>query len=75
MPEGQKSNNENPFPYSDTNKRYHTQSYYLKQRFGCKVMKIPLAAARVRAAAAFALKAAGNLQGREADPCPSSLTG
>lgn len=31
-----------PFPYSDTNKRYHTQSYYLKQRFGCKVMKISL---------------------------------
>ena len=32
----------NPFPYSDTNKRYHTQSYYLKKRFGCKVMKISL---------------------------------
>ena len=30
------------FPYSDTNKRYHTQSYYLKKRFGCKVMKISL---------------------------------
>lgn len=34
MPEG--------FKYSDTNKRYHTQSYYLKQRFGCKVIKISL---------------------------------
>lgn len=33
---------DHPFPYSDTNKRYHTQSYYLKQRFGCKVMKISL---------------------------------
>lgn len=35
-------NKENPFPYSDNNKRYHTQSYYLKKRFGRKVMKIPL---------------------------------
>ena len=31
-----------PFVYSDTNKRYHTQSYYLKQRFGKKVIKISL---------------------------------
>lgn len=31
-----------PFQYSDSNKRYHTQSYYLKKRFGCKVMKISL---------------------------------
>jgi len=31
-----------PFPYSDSNKRYHTQSYYLKKRFGCKVIKISL---------------------------------
>lgn len=30
------------FKYSDTNKRYHTQSYYLKHRFGCKVIKISL---------------------------------
>ncbi len=30
------------FPYSDNNKRYHTQSFYLKQRFGCKVIKISL---------------------------------
>lgn len=35
-------NTHSPFPYSDTNKRYHTQSYYLKKRFGCKVMKISL---------------------------------
>ena len=33
---------DNPFRFSDTNKRYYTQSYYLRQRFGCKVMKIPL---------------------------------
>ncbi|MCM1524680.1 MAG: TIGR01212 family radical SAM protein [Ruminococcus sp.] len=33
---------ENPFPFSDSNKRYHTQDYYLKKRFGCKVMKISL---------------------------------
>ena len=33
---------DNPFPYTDSNKRYHTQSYYLKKRFGCKVMKISL---------------------------------
>lgn len=32
----------NPFQYSDNNKRYHTQDYYLRHRFGCKVMKIPL---------------------------------
>lgn len=31
-----------PFKYSDTNKRYRTQSSYLKHRFGCKVMKISL---------------------------------
>lgn len=30
------------YRYSDTNKRYYTQSYYLKERFGCKVMKISL---------------------------------
>ncbi|MBQ5316065.1 MAG: TIGR01212 family radical SAM protein [Oscillospiraceae bacterium] len=33
---------DNPFRFSDTNKRYLTQSYYLKQRFGQKVMKISL---------------------------------
>ena len=33
---------ENRFRFSDTNKRYHTQSYYLRQRFGQKVMKISL---------------------------------
>lgn len=32
----------NPFPYSHDNKRYLTQSCYLKERFGCKVIKISL---------------------------------
>lgn len=34
--------NNNPFKYSDTNKRYHTYDYYLKHRFGEKCAKIPL---------------------------------
>lgn len=33
---------ENPFEYSDTNKRYHTYDYYLRKRFGEKCAKIPL---------------------------------
>ena len=32
----------NPFEYSDTNKRYHTYDYYLRKRFGEKCAKIPL---------------------------------
>lgn len=32
----------NPFPYSDSNKRYHTYEYYLRQRFGGKCAKLPL---------------------------------
>lgn len=32
----------NPFKYSDDNKRYFTWNYYLKQRYGQKVCKIPL---------------------------------
>lgn len=32
----------NPFQYSDTNKRYYTYDYYLKQTFGGKCAKIPL---------------------------------
>lgn len=32
----------NPFPYSDTNKRYYTYDYYLKRTFGGKCAKIPL---------------------------------
>ncbi|MBQ8309866.1 MAG: TIGR01212 family radical SAM protein [Clostridia bacterium] len=32
----------NPFPYSDTNKRYHTYDYYLRNTFGGKCAKLPL---------------------------------
>ena len=32
----------NPFPNSDTNKRYYTFDYYLRRRFGKKCAKIPL---------------------------------
>ena len=32
----------NPFPYTDSNKRYHTYDYYLRHTFGGKVAKIPL---------------------------------
>ncbi len=32
----------NPFPYSDSNKRYHTFDYYLKCRFGGKCAKVSL---------------------------------
>lgn len=33
---------ENPFAYSDTNKRYYTYDYYLRHTFGGKCAKIPL---------------------------------
>ena len=32
----------NPFPYSNDNKRYNTWNYYLKNRFGKKIAKVPL---------------------------------
>ena len=32
----------NPFPYSDSNKRYYTYDYYLRKKFGVKAVKIPL---------------------------------
>ncbi len=32
----------NPFPFSDSNKRYYTYDYYLKRTFGGKCVKIPL---------------------------------
>lgn len=34
--------NENPFVYSDTNKRYHTYDYYLRHTFGEKCAKVTL---------------------------------
>ncbi len=33
---------ENPFPFSDTNKRYYTMDYFLRQKFGKKACKIPI---------------------------------
>ena len=35
-------NPNNPFPYSLSNKRYHTWDYHLKQKFGGKVFKVSL---------------------------------
>ncbi len=32
----------NPFQYSDSNKRYYTYDYFLRQKFGQKVYKVPL---------------------------------
>ena len=32
----------NPYPFSDTNKRYQTYEYYLRHRYGGKCAKIPL---------------------------------
>ncbi len=32
----------NKFKYSNTNKRYYTYDFYLKNKFGCKVFKVPL---------------------------------
>ncbi len=32
----------NPFPHSDSNKRYHTYDYYLRHAFGGKVAKLTL---------------------------------
>jgi len=32
----------NPFPFSDSNKRYKAYEYYLRRKFGRKVAKIPL---------------------------------
>lgn len=33
---------ENPFKYTDSNKRYYTYDYYMKSRFGGKCAKIPI---------------------------------
>lgn len=32
----------NPFPYSNSNKRYYTYDYYLKQKYGSKVFKVAI---------------------------------
>lgn len=38
----QTQKDKNPYPYSDSNKRYQTFDYYMKQRFGGKCAKISL---------------------------------
>ncbi len=42
MAQGKQTVAGNPFPYTDTNKRYHTYDYWLKSTFGGKCAKIPL---------------------------------
>lgn len=32
----------NPFPYTDSNKRYYSYDYFLKQKFGKKCAKLPI---------------------------------
>lgn len=32
----------NPFKYSDSNKRYHSYDYFLRQKFGTKCAKLPI---------------------------------
>lgn len=32
----------NPFPYSDTNRRFHTFDYYMRGKFGHKCAKVPI---------------------------------
>ncbi len=38
----QNQRTQNPFEYTDTNKRYYTYDYYLRRTFGGKCAKIPL---------------------------------
>lgn len=42
MPSRKTQSESNPFPYSDTNKRYYTYDYYLRKAYGGKCVKIPL---------------------------------
>ncbi len=42
MPKRVTQRTENPFPHTDTNKRYYTYDYYLRKTFGGKCAKIPL---------------------------------
>ena len=32
----------NPFPFSDSNKRYHSYDYFLRKKFGAKCAKLPM---------------------------------
>ena len=38
---------QNPFPYTNDNKRYHTWSRHLKDEFGEKVLKVSLTLALI----------------------------
>ena len=42
MPKRRTQSESNPFPYSDTNKRYYTYDYYLRKTYGGKCVKIPI---------------------------------
>ena len=42
MPKKSTQKNENPYKYSDSNKRYYTYDYYLRKTFGGKCAKIPI---------------------------------
>ena len=42
MPGRKTQSENNPFSYSDTNKRYYTYDYYLRKAYGGKCVKIPL---------------------------------
>lgn len=42
MPKKKTQRTDNPFEYTDTNKRYHTYDYYLRRTFGGKCAKIPI---------------------------------
>ena len=33
---------QNPFPYTNDNKRYHTWNYHLRNEFGEKIFKVSL---------------------------------
>ena len=33
---------ENKFPFTLDNKRYHTLTYFYKEKFGCKIAKVSL---------------------------------
>ncbi|MBQ9113216.1 MAG: TIGR01212 family radical SAM protein [Clostridia bacterium] len=42
MPKKRTQRTENPFPNTDSNKRYYTYDYYLRRTFGGKCAKIPI---------------------------------
>ncbi len=38
---------QNPFPYTNDNKRYHTWNYHLRNEFGEKIFKVSLDAGSI----------------------------